>query len=217
MHFLVSCRGSKSHAKTGLLTLIHNEQEAELYFQQGQLTSISLKKGPVLGERLVQAGIISQDALQEALLTLLTKDSTLATKNHGDALIAQTLLRLGKLRHEQLNAWMIREAIEILRNLLIWSESDVYFTEGVTAPPDRLILNYRVTSLISSLSDENAISNPSHGIPRNLEEERHQLFPLQLQFLPLFSRTCKQVARTHPIREYQLILFLVLLKHQHLV
>ena len=185
--FLSVLQRIESHAKTGLLTLIHNEQEAELYFQQGQLTSISLKKGPVLGERLVQAGIISQDALQEALLTLLTTDSTLATKNHGDALIAQTLLRLGKLRHEQLNAWMIREAIEILRNLLIWSESDVYFTEGVTAPPDRLILNYRVTSLISSLSDENAISNLSHGISRFGRRETPAFPPPTPVPAPLFK------------------------------
>ena len=164
--FLSVLQRIELHAKTGLLTLIHNEQEAELYFQQGQLTSISLKKGPALGERLVQAGIISQDTLQEALLTLLATDSTLATNNHGDALMAQTLLGLGKLRREQLSAWMRQEAVAILQDLLAWSESDASFTEGVATPPDRLILNYRVTSLISFLSNENAVLHPSHGIFR---------------------------------------------------
>ena len=42
--FLSILQRIEMHAKTGLLTLIHNEQEAELYFQQGQLTSIRLKK-----------------------------------------------------------------------------------------------------------------------------------------------------------------------------
>jgi cellulose synthase (UDP-forming) len=170
--FLNVLQRIEQHAKTGLLTFIHNEQEAELYFQQGQLTSISLKNGPALGERLVQAGIISQDALQEALLTLLaTNSQALATNLHGDVLMAQTLLKLGKLHREQLNAWVRQEAVEILQDLLTWSESDVSFTEGVATPPDRLPLNYYITSLLSSLSDEKSTSHPSLGISRSMRSK----------------------------------------------
>jgi cellulose synthase (UDP-forming) len=170
--FLNVLQRIEQHAKTGLLTLIHNEQEAELYFQQGQLTSISLKKSPAFGERLVQAGIISQDALQAALLTLLTTNSqALTTDMHGDILMAQTLLELGKLRREQLNTWVRQEAVEILQDLLTWSESDVSFTEGVATPPDRLPLNYHITSLISSLSDEKSSSHLSPEVSRSVRSK----------------------------------------------
>ena len=165
--FLSVLQRIETHAKTGLLTLIYNEQEAELYFQQGQLTSISLKKAPSLGERLVQARVISQDDLQEALLTLITTDDhSLAAKDRGDVLMARTLLELGLLRREQLSAWTTQEAVEILQDLLTWSESEVSFVEGVSAPLDRLSLDldHRVTALILSLSNQSATSHLSSKV-----------------------------------------------------
>jgi cellulose synthase (UDP-forming) len=167
--FLSVLQRIETYAKTGLLTLIHNEQEAELYFQQGQLTSIGLKKAPSLGERLVQARVISQDDLQEALFTLLTTDDRpLAAKDRGDVLMARTLLELGLLHHEQLSAWITQEAVEILQDLLTWSESDVSFVEGVPTPLDRLRLDHRITSLISSLSNGNARSRLSTSVSGKL-------------------------------------------------
>src|SRR6266436_9624798 len=100
--FLSILQRIEIYAKTGLLTLIHNEQEAELYFQQGQLTSIGLKGSSSLGERLVQARVISQDNLREALLVLAARDShSLAPADHDDILMARTLIRFGLVSRER--------------------------------------------------------------------------------------------------------------------
>jgi len=197
--FLSILQRIEMHAKTGLLTFIHHEQEAELYFQQGQLTSIGLKKAPSLGERLVQAHVISRDDLQEALLTLLAKEShSLAAKDRGDALIAQTLLELGLLHREQLKAWITQEAVEILQDLLTWSESDVSFVEGVPTPLDRLLLDHRITLLISSLSNGDAASRPSHMAPTSVK--RKLSLPTTLTTTPPSNKALPSIKRISDTR-----------------
>ena len=164
--FLSILQRIEIYAKTGLLTLIHNKQEAELYFQQGQLTSIGLKESPSLGERLVQARVISQDNLREALLVLAARDGhSLAPENHDDILMARTLIRFGLVSRERLSDWMTQEAVTILQDLLTWPESEVSFVEGVEAPIGRLPLDHRVTLLISSLTKGNSTSQFSRKGP----------------------------------------------------
>ena len=61
-------RGIESNGKTGLLKIHRGEKWVELYFRQGQLLCIGpIRSNITLGDRLLQAGIISQQALQEAL------------------------------------------------------------------------------------------------------------------------------------------------------
>jgi hypothetical protein len=155
------------HAKTGLLTLIHNKQEVELYFEQGQLRSIGLKESPPLGERLVQAGVISQDDLQKVLLTLAASDApSHHLKEGSDALVGQTLTQLGLVSSERLSAWITQEAVAVLQDLLTWSESEVSFVENVQAPTDYIPLGDRVNSLISSLAKDDVTSQLSHEVPK---------------------------------------------------
>ena len=154
------------HAKTGLLTLIHNKREVELYFQQGQLRSIGLKESPPLGERLVQAGVISQDDLQKVLLSLAARDThSRDPKERSDALVAQTLIQLGLVSREQLDAWITQEAVAVLLDLLTWSESEVSFLEGVQAPTAYIPLDNRINSLISSLANEKSPSQLPQKVP----------------------------------------------------
>lgn len=160
----------KMHAKTGLLTLIHNKQEVELYFQQGQIVSIRLKGSPSLGERLVQAGVISYDNLQNVWLTLAAIDTHSHTpKDSSDVLVSQTLVQLGLVSRERLNAWITQEAVRILQDLLTWSESEVSFVEDVQCPVDRISLDNRVNSLISSLTNDKSISRFSHEVSRPMK------------------------------------------------
>jgi cellulose synthase (UDP-forming) len=155
------------HAKTGLLTLIHNKQEVELYFEQGQLRSIGLKESPPLGERLVQAGVISQDDLQKVLLTLAASDApSHHLKEGSDALVGQILTQLGLVSSERLSAWITQEAVAVLQDLLTWSESEVSFVENVQAPTDYIPLGDRVNSLISSLAKDDVTSQLSHEVPK---------------------------------------------------
>jgi|GEM_PF-811848 len=185
--FLSILQRIEIHAKTGLLTFIHNKQEAELYFQQGQLTSISLKGSPSLGEKLVQARVISQDNLREALLVLAARNShSLAPADHDDILMAQTLLQFGLVSRERLNAWITQEAAMILQDLLTWSESEVSFVEGVQTPIGRLPLDHRATSLISSLTKDDSSSQFSRKGPTSVM--RKLSLPASPVTPPLFEK-----------------------------
>lgn len=179
------------HAKTGLLTLIHNKQEVELYFQQGQIRYIGVKGLPSLGERLVQAGVISQDGLQNALLTLASIDAHSRTsKEKDDILMARALVKLGLVSHERLSAWITQEAVEVLQDLLTWSESEVSFVEDVQAPIDRIPLDNRINALISSLANNKSTSQLSHRLPRPVKGRL---------FLPTVPVTPPLVERAGPV------------------
>ncbi len=158
-----SLQGIVNLAKTGLVEIKHDGQEAEVYFQNGQLKSIGLKEHISLGERLVQARAITHDQLREALLTPGVMDRhSRNPENNGELLIARTLIELKLIRRERLNAWITQEAVTILQDILNWSNSEVYFAEGVQAPIDRFPLDYRFTSLILSL--HNGDSTPIHSL-----------------------------------------------------
>ena len=155
------------HTKTGLLKLVHNKREVDLYFQQGQLRSIGLQGSPSLGERLVQAGIISQDDLQ----TVLRMQATIDTHAHerSDVLLAQVLMQLGLVSSEQLNAWITQETIAVLQDLLTWSESEVLFLEGVQTPIDRITLDNHVNTIISSIINGRTDAYLSSKIPKPMK------------------------------------------------
>src|SRR5207248_529404 len=154
---------------------------------------------PSLGERLVQARVISQDNLQAALLVLAARDShSLAPENYGDILMAWTLIQLGLISRERLNTWMAQEAARILQDLLTWSESEVSFVEGIQTPIDRHLLDHRVTSLISSLANNNSTSRFSR------EKSAPMIGKLSLPAVPvtppLFEKAQSSIEETPDLR-----------------
>jgi hypothetical protein len=141
----------EANAKTGLLIVKQQEKWVELSFRQGLLMCI----GPVrstnsLGERLLQAGVISQEALQEVL-------SVLGASQQSETRAAITLVDLGYVNQENLYNWAAKEASGVLQVLLTWSTGEIYFEEGMQPPPDRLLIALSVTSL---LSQQLAVSVP---------------------------------------------------------
>ncbi len=170
------------HMQNGLLVANADGQEIELYFQRGLLQSIGHKKHIPLGERLVQAGVIANDHLREAKLTRgITENQALTSGDHGELLIALTLIQLQRLSREQLNVWLTQEAIKLLQDLLTGPECEVYFDEGIQTPLDRFPLNYRVTSLIAALGA--STSRLSLTEPASAIEE----LPLSIPVTPLPS------------------------------
>ena len=102
--------------------------------------------GPVkadmsLGERLLQAGIISQAGLADALLAM-------GDAQYGETRIALTLMELGHVSQEGLYEWSTKEATDVLRVLLTWQTGDIYFEEGRQAPADRLLIALSCMSLL---------------------------------------------------------------------
>ncbi len=97
-----------------------------------------------LGERLVQSGVISAQALQEA------------TRATGDAFpnetrLVITLMDLGYVQREELRAWATKEAIQVLQELLTWAGGELYFEEEVPPPTGRLLVSLSLSTLLSAI------------------------------------------------------------------
>src|SRR6266852_5570974 len=108
--------------------------------------------GPVrpnatLGDRLLQAGVISKQALQAAI-------STIGIAEPGETRIALTLMDLGYVSHERLRVWATKEASEVIHVLLTWQSGELYFEERQPPPTDRLLVALSPTSLLPSTATQ---------------------------------------------------------------
>ncbi len=136
----------EAYAKTGLLVIKQDKKWVELSFRQGQLMCIGpVRPDSTLGERLLQAGIISQQAFQEALYAL-------GSSQHSETRTVITLIDFGYLNQESLYTWAAKEASRVLQVLLTWPTGEISFEEGLQPPEDRLLVAFSVTKLLSQQS-----------------------------------------------------------------
>lgn len=143
LNLLLVLQRLEAYKKSGLLVVKQREKWVEFYFQQGRLMCL----GPVntsLGDRLLQAGFISPQALQESM-------STIGSMPPNETRLALTLMDLGHVSQESLRAWATREAIESLQLALTWSTGEIYFEDGLQPSTDRLLIAIPVASLLPSL------------------------------------------------------------------
>jgi hypothetical protein len=146
---------AEAQAKTGLLIIKQDEQRVELSFRQGQLMCIGpVRSSKTLGERLLQAGVISPQALQEVAYIL-------GPAQQSETRTAISLIDLGYLNEEKLRAWAAMEASRVLEALLVWTTGEIYFQEEQQPPADRLLIALSITSL---LSQQTAVSTPRTGV-----------------------------------------------------
>jgi hypothetical protein len=145
------------HGKSGLLVVKQGEQWVEFYFQQGRL----LCRGPVktettLEDRLVEAGVISPQARQEALVAF-------GTAEINEARMAMMLLDLGCVSREALRGWASKETTQVLQSLLTWSMGEIYFEDEVPPPAGRLLVALSVASLLASITSPAPASQPERN------------------------------------------------------
>ncbi len=136
----------ESFSKTGLLIIKQEARWVELYFRDGRLMCI----GPVppsttLGERLLRAGMVLPQILQEAILAT-------GLDQPGETRLVLTLMDLGHVSHEGLRAWAAQEAVGVLQILLTWQNGDLYFEDGQQPPADRLLVALSPAVLLPSAS-----------------------------------------------------------------
>jgi hypothetical protein len=137
----------EAFAKTGVCVIQQEGQWVELYFEEGRLMCIGpLGASTTLGDRLVEAGVISPQALQETLLCT-------GAAELSEMRMALTLMDLGYVDREALRTWAEQEAVEVLRWLLTWSTGSIYFEEDGAPPSDRLLVALSITSLLSLFED----------------------------------------------------------------
>lgn len=149
-------QGIETYAKTGLLVIKQDAQWVELYFRDGRLLCIGpVKANTTLGERLLQAGVISQSALQDALLTI-------GDAQCGETRMALTLMELGHVSHEGLRAWATKEACAVLRVLLQWQKGSIFFEDGQPVPADRLLVALSCLALLPLATSMASTPQPQH-------------------------------------------------------
>ncbi|WP_376795865.1 DUF4388 domain-containing protein [Thermogemmatispora sp.] len=154
-------RRLEAHEKSGMLVVKQGSLWVELYFCQGRLLCI----GPVraqltLGDRLMQAGVISQAALAHVMAVLRERG-----EEPGETRIALLLMELGYATREQLRAWAAREASRVLDVLLSWRSGEVYFEEGRTPPASRLLVSLSPSALLPSAPAPSAPVSASQPAP----------------------------------------------------
>lgn len=135
-------RRIEAHSKTGLLVIKQESRRVEHYFRDGKLMCIGpANANAPLEARLLQAGIISPQDLQETL-------QTLGTQQPGETRLAITLMDLGYTSRDELRAWATREACEVVKVLSSWRQGAMYFEDGVQPPSDRLLVALSPATLL---------------------------------------------------------------------
>lgn len=155
----------EAKAKTGLLVIKRDEQQVELSFQQGQLMCFGpVRSNKTLGERLLQAGVISQQAFQEVAYTL-------GPSQQSETRTALSLINLGYLNQESLHTWAAKEASRGLEVLLAWNTGEIYFEEGLQPPVGRLLIALSVVSLLSQQSAVSTQQPVSVGVSTHVQAQ----------------------------------------------
>jgi len=179
----------EAYSKTGLLIVKQDAVWVEFYFRNGRLMCI----GPVradapLEKRLLQASIISPQALHEAL-------QTIGMSQPGETRLVITLMDLGYTSREDLRAWATREAIGVLSVLLQWRSGEIRFEDDIQPQNDPLLVALSPTALLAAcpLSPPKPSSARIAEASPNVQEAQPQPQP---QSPPTFSVPAPALAPT---------------------
>ena len=142
------------HSKTGLLNVKQGTQRVEFYFRNGKLMCIGpVRDNAPMEERLLQAGVISSEALQESQRTIGPQP--------GETRLVINLMDLGYTSRDDLRAWATQEACDVLRVLLQWRSGEVQFEDNVQPPTDRLLVALSPAALLASSLLPQPLSTPA--------------------------------------------------------
>jgi hypothetical protein len=168
-------RRLENFEKTGLLVLKQEAQWIEMNFHEGRLLCVGpLRTQATLGERLLQDGLISLQALQQVLRAL-------GSNGQNESLTAQKLLELNSITRAQLRSWVVEKTVDVLRVLLLWSSGNIYFDEGTPLPTDRLLVSMSISELLESALAQPQVSTqtpPSAAAVKAIHtSSRHPAIP----------------------------------------
>ena len=107
--------------KSGVLTVQRGAARARIYFEQGRIGYAHVAPGVHLGEILVRMDLLTAHEVQE----LLRRQHT---ENPGTQL-GEMAVRLGLLKQEDLHKAIDRQVLEVIADLLTWSEGRFFFTD----------------------------------------------------------------------------------------
>jgi hypothetical protein len=116
----------------------------EFYLREGRLLCIGpVRTNASLGDRLLADKVISLQALQEIRLSL-------APSEQSETRVALALMDMGYVSREDLRAWAMQKAIDVLRAVLVWNAGDIYFEDATPPPTDRLLVAMPISTLLAA-------------------------------------------------------------------
>lgn len=126
--------------RTGTLILATDDRQLEVFFEKGRVYSCaSNDPASFLAQRLIDAGIISDDDRRRAL----------ELREHTSLALGRILLILGAVTEEQLIEAMRAKMVEELRDLLTWSDARWAFVEGEVPSLQLVPLRLEVAELLA--------------------------------------------------------------------
>lgn len=149
----VVLRRVEEHTKTGVLVIRQEPRWIELYFRDGRLICIGpVRPDTTLGDRLLRANIISRQVLQDTL-------DALGGSPVGETRLALTLMDLGHITRDDLQAWAAKEAASVLELLFSWQKGVVQFEDQQQPPVDRLLVSLTLSALLPASASLPAASS----------------------------------------------------------
>lgn len=137
-------RKIEEYRKTGLLIIKQGETAVELFVQQGQVICIGPVKPDVsLGERLLQAGVISPEVCGPV-------EVALGGLRYNENNAVNAYIKAGCVNQKSLGRWAFTEASQVLSAIIAWEDGELYFEEDQPTPPHRLRIPLSISSLLSS-------------------------------------------------------------------
>ncbi len=176
--------------KTGCLSVSHRSNFGSIYFDKGKISYASIvNRRDRLGDILVKSGLLSQQALDEAIV--------LQGKVRGKRL-GEILVEHGMIQRDQLNGQMRVQIEEAVYFLFTWAEGSFNFESDIRPEEQDFLVAINPESLLlegARRVDEWSLIEkkiPSFDIVfeldhRRLQESQPQLTPEQQQLVPLID------------------------------
>lgn len=108
--------------RSGIATVTKGEKSAMFMLEQGELIYASCDEAGLLGERLVEKGVVSQAAL-DSVLTIQRRSRR--------QLLGHLLVSLGLVDKTEMSAEIEAHIVRVLAVTLAWEEPAIHFDEAL--------------------------------------------------------------------------------------
>jgi hypothetical protein len=129
--------------QSGALRMFKRTEEITLYIRQGNLdwaTSNGLTEEYLMGRYLIGAGILTREGLAKALD---------AQERSGGVLLGESLVKLGLVSEQQVQRALVRQASELLYEVVRWKSGRFSFSVGTEeAAANKASLDLETGSLV---------------------------------------------------------------------
>lgn len=126
--------------KTGCLSVAHRSNFGSVYFDRGRICYAGIvNRRDRLGDILVKAGIITREALDEAIA---------AQERHPDERLGELLVARGALSREELHRQVRAQIEEAVYHLFTWNEGTFSFEPDIRPEEQDLLVAINPESLL---------------------------------------------------------------------